>query len=301
MYGAIIGDIVGSIYERHNIKTKEFPFVSPGCRFTDDTVMTVAVASALLRSRAEETPFKPLLVQEMQRLGLMYPRAGYGGGFILWLHDEDPQPYNSFGNGSAMRVSPCGLMAVTLEEAVMLGRASAEVSHNHPEGIKGAEATAAAVFMSKTGASKDAIRAYISSHYYDLSFTLDEIRPTYGFDVTCQGSVPQAIVAFLESDSYEDAIRNAISLGGDSDTIAAIAGSIAWSYERFRVDPSNRDTEKKKGRVWPESCDRLVTTYGIDALLPAEFLDIIEQFDIVRAQRFGTYARSGSCSPIPVE
>lgn len=301
MYGAIIGDIVGSKYEFNNIKTKDFPFLSPGCTFTDDTVMTVAVANALLRSRAECAPFKPLLVQEMQSLGRNYPHAGYGGMFSSWLLEENPQPYNSFGNGSAMRVSPCGLIAISLEEAIALARASAEVTHNHPEGIKGAEATAAAIFFAKTGADKASIGAYIHHHYYDLSQTLDEIRPTYCFHETCQNTVPQAIIAFLESESYEDAIRNAVSLGGDSDTLAAITGAVAWSYYRFHPLARDRETHKKEGRIWPESCDKLIAAYGIDDLLPEEFVAAIEQLDIARMHRAGTYARMGACSPIPIE
>lgn len=301
MYGAIIGDIVGSKYEFNNIKTKDFPFVSQGCEFTDDTVMTVAVANALLRSRAEKRPFKPLLIREMQSLGRKYPFAGYGGMFSSWLDEEDPKPYNSFGNGSAMRVSPCGLIAVTLDEAIVLAKASAEVTHDHPEGIKGAEATAAAIFLARTGVKKEVIREYISNHYYNLSHTLDEIRPTYRFDETCQNTVPQAIIAFLESENYEDAIRNAVSLGGDSDTLAAITGAIAWSYYRFGFFPNDRKTDKKVGRIWSESCDKIITEYGIDNLLPNEFVDIIEQFDIARMQRAGTYDRTGFCSQIIIE
>lgn len=301
MYGAIIGDIVGSKYEFNNIKTKDFPFISQGCEFTDDTVMTMAVANALLRSRTENRSFKPILIHEMQSLGRKYPYAGYGGMFSSWLFEADPRPYNSFGNGSAMRVSPCGLIAVTLDEAIALAKASAEVTHNHPEGIKGAEATAAAVFLARSGASKDAIGKYIRDHYYNLPQTLDEIRPTYWFNETCQNTVPQAIIAFLESENYEDAIRNAVSLGGDSDTLAAITGAIAWSYYRFNSAPSDKETHKKESRLWPESCDKIITEYGIDNLLPDEFVATIEQLDIVRMQRAGTYDRTGFCSPIKIE
>lgn len=297
MYGAIIGDIVGSKYEFNNIKTKEFPFISQGCEFTDDTVMTIAVAKAILRSREEGKPLKPLLIYEMQSLGRKYPHAGYGGMFSSWLCTQDPQPYNSFGNGSAMRVSPCGLIAVTLEEAVALARASAEVTHNHPEGMKGAEATAAAIFLARTGKTKDEIRGYICDHYYTLSQTLDEIRPTYRFNETCQNTVPQAIIAFLESTDYEDAIRNAISLGGDSDTLAAITGAIAWSFYRFN-DRCSTETHKKAGRIWPEFCDRILVENRIDSMLPADFVETIERFDIARMQRAGTYDRTGFCSQI---
>ena len=173
MYGAIIGDIVGSKYEFNNIKTKDFPFVSKGCEFTDDTVMTVAVAKALLQSLKDQKPFKPILVREMQTLGRRFPDAGYGGRFGRWLYARDPKPYGSFGNGSAMRVSPCGLIAVTMEEALQLAKASAEVTHDHPEGIKGAQATAAAIFMACTGHTKEEIGAYLREHYYDLTQTLD--------------------------------------------------------------------------------------------------------------------------------
>ena len=232
MYGALIGDIVGSKYEFNNIKTKDFPLFSKGCSFTDDTVMTVAVARALINSQEKGLEFHAELVAQMQSLGkrFAFPQCGYGSRFKAWLTSPDPKPYRSFGNGSAMRVSPCGLFADTLEEALFLAKASAEVTHNHPEGIKGAQAVAAAVFMAKTGKTKEQIKAYIEENFYRLDFTLDAIRPAYAFDETCQGSVPQAIAAFLESVSYEDAVRNAVSLGGDSDTLAAITGSVAWSY-----------------------------------------------------------------------
>lgn len=230
MYGAIIGDIVGSVYEFHTVKTKDFPLFSSRSVYTDDSVMTIAVARALIKASDEQTSFKEEVTKIMREYGQKYPCAGYGGSFRKWLKLKIDHPYNSFGNGSAMRVSPCALYAVTLQEALDFAAASAEVTHNHPEGIKGAQATAAAVFLARVGKSKDEIREYIEENYYDLSFTLDEIRPTYAFDETCQGSVPQAIVSFLESADYEDTIRNAVSLGGDSDTIAAIAGSIAWMY-----------------------------------------------------------------------
>ena len=243
MYGAIIGDIVGSVYEFDNIKTKDFPLFSAGSSFTDDSIMTVAVASALLRSRETGLPFPSVLVAEMQRFGSLFPHptGAYGSRFAQWLRSPDPQPYNSYGNGSAMRVSPCGLIAKTLEEALELAAQSAEVSHNHPEGIKGAQATAAAVFLAKTGSSREEIRAYLSEHFYPLTRTLSEIRPDYVFSESCQGTVPEAITAFLESTSFEDAIRNAISLGGDSDTIGAITGAIAWAYYgRDGIQPDMR-------------------------------------------------------------
>ena len=237
MYGAIIGDIVGSKYEFNNIKTKNFPLFSDGCDYTDDTIMTMAVAKALVigfgvKNHQGETSFQDDLIKTMQEFGRRYPhpKGAYGGSFSKWLQQQNPQPYGSYGNGSAMRVSPCGLMSVTVNEAKALARASASVTHNHPEGIKGAEAVAVAVFLAKSGYSQKEIRQVISRDYYDLSFTLNSIRDDYSFDSSCQGSVPQAIVAFLESNSFEEAIRNAISIGGDCDTTAAIAGSIAWPY-----------------------------------------------------------------------
>ena len=230
MYGAMTGDVVGSVYEFQHIKTKNFELFPEKATFTDDTVMTIAVARALMSYKKHGGDFKEILVEQMQYLGNKYPHAGYGGMFFEWLHDPNPEPYNSYGNGSAMRVSPIGLYANSMEEALDLAKLSAEVTHNHPEGIKGAQATAAAVFLAKTGESRDYIRAYIHHYFYPLDFTLDEIRENYSFDVTCQGSVPPAIVAFLESSSFENAIRNAISLGGDSDTLAAITGGIAWPY-----------------------------------------------------------------------
>ena len=234
MIGAIIGDIVGSIYEFHNIKTKQFPLFSPRCEPTDDSIMSLAVAKSILEAEGDLEALSRHAVANMLWLGNRYPGAGYGGRFYQWLkrgkYTLNPEPYNSFGNGSAMRVSPCGFAAATLDEAVMTARVTAEVTHNHPEGIKGAEATAAAIFLAKTGSSIPEIKAYIVEHYYPMRFTLDQIRPDYRFDVSCQGSVPQALEAFFESTSYEDAIRNAVSIGGDSDTIACIAGGIAEAY-----------------------------------------------------------------------
>ena len=230
MLGAIIGDIVGSKYEFDNIKAKDFPFVSKGCTFTDDTVMTIAIARAIMRMHSEGCDFTMAVVEEMKLLGNEYIQAGYGGRFIFWLTSDNFEPYLSYGNGSAMRVSPCGLYASSLEEALKLAKESAEVTHNHPEGIKGAQAVAAAIYLAKTKKTKAEIAQYIRENFYPLEETLDEIRPYYEFDETCQGSVPQAITAFLESESFEDAIRNAVSIGGDSDTIAAITGSVALAF-----------------------------------------------------------------------
>ena len=223
MIGAIIGDIVGSIYEWDNIKTKNFPLFSNKCRFTDDSVMTIAVADGLMNGGGPDN-----YIAAMKRLGRIYPDAGYGGHFRRWLLSDDANPYNSWGNGAAMRVSPTGWLFSTIEETENAAEASAAVTHNHPEGIKGAKATAAAIYMARNSESKSAIKAYIEKQFgYNLSRTLDEIRPAYAFDVSCMGTVPEAITAFLESVDFEDAIRNAISLGGDSDTLAAITGSIA--------------------------------------------------------------------------
>ena len=232
MLGAIFGDIIGSVYEWHNIKTKDFELFSPHCFFTDDTVMTLAVAEACLvwRKTKDIENFKTTLVKEMQSLGRKYPNAGYGGMFSGWLHSNDPKQYNSFGNGSAMRVSPVAYAADTLEETELLAKATAEVTHNHPEGIKGAQSVAAAIFLARDGKSMDEIKSYIKENYYKLDFTLDEIRDDYTFDATAQGSVPQAFAAFFESEGYEDAIRNAISIGGDSDTIACITGGVAEAF-----------------------------------------------------------------------
>jgi len=230
MWGAIIGDIVGSIYEFHNIKTKDFEFFSPKCFFTDDTVMTVAVAKALLDSKGNYHYFSQGVIDEMKYFGRKYPDAGYGGRFRIWLRQYEPQPYNSFGNGSAMRVSACGFAAKTLEEAVHYAYNSAYCTHNHYEGIKGACATAVAVFLAKNGSSISKIKDYICKYYYNIDFTLDEIRDSYSFNETCQETVPQALEAFFESTDFEDAIRNAISIGGDSDTLAAITGAVAQAY-----------------------------------------------------------------------
>ena len=248
MFGAIVGDIVGSVYEWDNIKTKDFPLFRDDCFFTDDTVMTCAVAEAIMNGGKEDD-----FIDAMKKYGKMYPDAGYGARFSNWIESDNREPYYSFGNGSAMRVSPCawvmdcGFCARTgmMPSTRNLARLSAEITHNHPEGIKGAMATTDAIFMCRyffggycgdyeqsiknnPTECKRRIKDYIEKEYgYDLSQTLDEIRPRYHFNETCQETVPQAIIAFLESTDFEDAIRNAISLGGDSDTLAAITGSIA--------------------------------------------------------------------------
>lgn len=227
MLGAIIGDIVGSRFEWHNHRSKDFELFTNRCFATDDSIMTLAAAKAIIESKKDLTALGTAAVKNMQELGRKYPNAGYGGHFGMWLYETDPKPYNSWGNGSAMRVSACGFAADSLEEAIALSKAVTEVTHNHPEGIKGAEATAVAIFMARTGKSIDEIREYIEAHYYKIDFTLDEIRDTYKFNESCQNTVPQALEAFFESTGFEDAIRNAISIGGDSDTLAAITGGMA--------------------------------------------------------------------------
>ena len=223
MMGAIIGDIVGSVYEWNNIKTKEFPLFQDKCFFTDDTVMTIAVAEGLMNG-GEKDDF----IDAMKKYGRMYPDAGYGGRFGRWLMTDSREPYHSWGNGSAMRTAAVGWWFDNLEETRTAAVLAAGVTHDHPEGIKGAESTAAAIFLARTGYSKAEIEEYVEREFgYDLSWALDEIRPDYRFNESCQDTVPQAIIAFVESNDFEDAIRNAISLGGDSDTLAAITGSIA--------------------------------------------------------------------------
>ena len=227
MLGAIIGDIVGSRFEWNNNKTKHFELLNDKCFFTDDTVMTLAIAKAILHSKSDYSDLSSLSIKYMQEVGRNYPSCGYGGSFGLWVFSNNPKPYNSFGNGAAMRVSAIGFIANTIDETIDLSRKVTEVTHNHPEGIKGAEATSVSIFLAKNGYKINEIRDYIDKHYYKMNFTLDEIRDTYKFNETCQDTVPQAIMAFLESTSFEDAIRNAISIGGDSDTLAAITGGIA--------------------------------------------------------------------------
>ena len=216
MLGAIVGDIIGSVYEFTNTKSTEFDLFTPWTKFTDDSVMTLAVAKWLVEDSVHTIHYN------------LYPKAGYGGNFTSWLREDDPQPYNSWGNGSAMRVSPVGLYAQTIDEALALAALTASVSHNHPEGVKGAQAIAACVFLCKEGKTKQEIKEFVENAFdYDLNRTIAGIRSKYDFDVSCQGSVPEAIIAFLEGNSFEDVIRLAISLGGDSDTIACMAGAIA--------------------------------------------------------------------------
>ena len=233
MLGAILGDIVGSPFEfdHNNYKHKDFLLLSEKSHFTDDTVMTIAVAVGLIAVDGEPRRTFGEVQSEMRAWGSDYPHAGYGGMFRRWLRAEHPQPYGSFGNGSAMRASAAGWLFDTLDKTLEMAKVTAEVTHNHPEGIKGAQATAAAIFLARTGHSKPEIRQYVEQTFdYDLNRTCDEIRPGYRHVETCQETVPEAIIAFLESVSFEDALRNAVSLGGDSDTLACITGGIAEAF-----------------------------------------------------------------------
>ena len=263
MYGALLGDMIGAPYEfdRGN-KTKEFPLFCEYSHFTDDSVMTIAVAEALLDYQFwEDEDIKAGLIERMQKWGKKYPNAGYGRKFYHWLHARHPEPYGSYGNGSAMRVSSAGWLFDTLEETRHMARLTAEVTHNHPEGIKGAEATASAIFLARTGHSKEEIKDYIVKEFgYDLSRTCDQIRPGYYHNESCQKTVPEAITAFLEGTDFEDVIRTAVSLGGDCDTLTCIAGSIA---EAFYGVPAILEAECK-------------------SRLPEDMLYILGRFDIAR-------------------
>lgn len=241
LYGTIYGDIAGSKYEFKSVKDYNFTSVPKGSHFTDDTVMTLAIAKWLMR---DDLTLEGL-VEDMQEMGQLYPRAGYGGMFRHWLVEKNPKPYNSFGNGSAMRVAPCAWVAKSLKEAEDLAKASAIVTHNHPEGIKGAQATAAAIWLARNNYEKDEIKDYITKTYgYNLDRTIQEIKDSgYRFDSTCQGSVPEAIIAFLEGDDFDEIIRLAIYLGGDADTQAAIAGSIAEAF--YGIPSKNVEIAKK--------------------------------------------------------
>ena len=247
MLGAILGDIVGSPYEfdHNNYKHKDFPLLSEKSHFTDDTVMTLAVALGLIAGQGDAQKTFAEVQHEMRHWGRRYPHAGYGGMFRQWLRAEHPQPYGRFGNGSAMRVAAAGWLFDTLDKTLEMAKVTAEVTHNHPEGIKGAQATAAATFLARTGHSKPEIKRYVEQTFgYDLSRTCDEIRPGYRHVETCQQTVPEAIIAFLESTGFEDALRNAVSLGGDSDTLACITGGIAEAF--YGMPPELREETLKR-------------------------------------------------------
>ncbi len=254
MFGAILGDMVGAPYEfDRGEKTKEFEFWNPRCQFTDDSVMTIAIADALIYAGTEatENEIKKAVIEAMQDWGHRYPNAGYGGRFRGWLKEKNPMPYKSWGNGSAMRVSAVGWLYDSMERTREVARWTAEVTHNHPEGIKGAEATASAIFLARNGADKDEIKHYvIDNFHYDLSRTCDEIRPSYHHVESCQETVPEAITAFLEGEDFEDVIRTAVSLGGDCDTLTCIAGGIA---EAFYGIPMMMEAEVKL-RLTDEMC-----------------------------------------------
>lgn len=266
MIGAMIGDIVGSRFEWNSLKSKDFELFAPDVRFTDDTAMTVAVAEGILQSldTDDEEYVRSCIREQMRLFGNRYPYAGYGGHFIEWLADPEMGTYGSYGNGSAMRVSSAGWLFDDPFTTRRYARLSAEVTHNHPEGLKGAESVAMAIFWARKGKDKVFIREYIETEFgYDLSATCDAIRPGYSFDVSCQGSVPQSIIAFLESDSFEDAVRNAISLGGDTDTMGAMAGSIAEAYYGIPED---------------------IKAAALD-IIPEDMREVVRKFEAVKAER----------------
>lgn len=260
MYGALLGDMIGAPYEfDRGDKTKDFPLFLAGSEFTDDSVMTVAVAEAFMNSfGGDDIAIRSAMVDSMMKWGGRYPEAGYGGRFYYWLRSKNPEPYGSYGNGSAMRVSAAGHIGNSLEATKRLAMLSAVVTHDHPEGIKGAQATATAIFLARTGHSKQEIKDYIISEFgYDLSRTCDEIRPGYLHNESCQKTVPEAITAFFEGEDFEDVIRTAVSLGGDCDTLTCIAGSIA---EAFYGVPDELITECRKR-------------------LPADMLEVVDRFE----------------------
>ena len=277
MYGAILGDMIGAPYEfDQGGKTKDFPLFVGASQFTDDSVMSIAVAEALLDTMGKtDDEIKAALVQSMQAWGKRYPHAGYGGRFSGWLREKHPEPYGSYGNGSAMRVSAAGWLYSSMEKTRHAARLTAEVTHNHPEGIKGAEATASAIFLARTGSGKDKIREYIVREFgYDLSRSCNEIRPTYHHVESCQETVPEAITAFLEGTDFEDVIRTAVSLGGDCDTLTCIAGSMAEAF--YGIPEEMMDECRKR--------------------LPADMLRILDRFKraVVSVGVSGGVSRDGS-------
>lgn len=263
MYGAILGDMIGAPYEfDQGNKSKEFPMFISASKFTDDSVMTVAVAEALMNTKdSDDESIRQSVIRSMQEWGRRYPYSGYGGRFAEWLGNPHPQPYGSYGNGSAMRVSSVGWLYDTLERTRHVAKLTAEVTHNHPEGIKGAEATACAIFLARNGCPKEQIREYILQEYgYNLSRTCGEIRPTYHHVESCQETVPEAITAFLEGESFEDVIRTAVSLGGDCDTLTCIAGSMAEAY--YGISSEMKEECRKR--------------------LPDDLLDVLDRFEEYR-------------------
>lgn len=257
MLGAIIGDIVGSRFEMNNHKSKEFELFNYECEFTDDTAMSIAICKAFLNSKDDFSDLSEKAVSCMQEIGRKYEYVGYGEDFFYWLFEEHPTPYNSWGNGAAMRVSPVAYVANSIEKVKELSKKVTEVTHNHEEALKGAEAVSIAIFMARNKRTKEEIKEYITSNYYKAKETVKELQNSYRFDVSTQGSVPQALQCFYESVDFEDCIKNAISIGGDSDTIAAIAGSIAGAYY-----------------IIPENIKNTAMFY-----LPKEFINVIEEFE----------------------
>ncbi len=279
MLGAIFGDIVGSVYESHNVKSMDFPLLSWNSQPTDDSIMAIAVATALMNAWGKsDDAIEKELVRQMQAWGRKYPYAGYGGYFAQWLMSRHPKPYGSFGNGSGMRVSPVGWLYTNLEDTMHAAKLTAEVTHSHSEGIRGAQAIAGCIFLARAGASKEEIRTFAEEHFqYNLSQSIEEMRPTYHFNETCQGSVPQAIRAFYESRNYEDAIRRAVSLGGDSDTIACMTGGIA---EAFYGMPE--ELKKKALEIMDKDCASAVKKFQtfchhLDRRIPASWREDVFQ------------------------
>lgn len=258
MIGAVIGDVVGSRFEFRNHKDKEFPLFTQSCKCTDDTIMTAAIALAVMDHKEHNRPLDEAAVYWMRKVGQPFKKAGYGGRFAQWMYSENPRPYNSWGNGAAMRVSACAWAAESMQEALLMSDKVTGVTHNHPEGLKGAAATTAAIFLARQQKSKEEIKKYIEKTFsYFFDFTIDEIRPTYRFNETCQGTVPQALECFFESEDFEDCLRLAISVGGDSDTLAAIACSVAEAYY---------------GVPWNLKLE-------VDKYLPLSILEILERFE----------------------
>ncbi|MBQ1592151.1 MAG: ADP-ribosylglycohydrolase family protein [Treponema sp.] len=276
MYGAIIGDIIGAPFEFVNFKSKQFPLFCKQPRSTDDTCMTVAVCDALMKAgfSADQETVKANVIASMKYFGRKYPHEKYGQKFYLWLARNSSEPYNSCGNGSAMRVSSVGWLYDSLERTRQVARWTAEVTHNHPEGVKGAESVASAIFLARSGNSKDKIREFIAKEFgYDLKRTLEQIRPGYFHVESCQESVPESIIAFLESNSFEDAVRNAVSLGGDTDTMACIAGAIAEAF--YARDAEGVSVELKA------KCKEILHANKRD-----EFIAVIERFDSLLDKMF---------------